>query len=343
MSSGRSSHVAACFSLERTKYLMLSKSMPPRSEPQRRHGLAVEELEALQAQVEHPLRLALLRGDVAHDLLAQAALGGGAGDVGVAPAEVVAADALELGVALVDGGHEVTCSFFSRGSSLSVRPGRVRGARDAGGAHPVAVGDGGQPLHVAAEHAADGLGLGLAQLGELVGDVRDGAVLLAQLLAHGHVARAGGVPLVGEDPGQHLGRARAAGSAAATTPKRCSMNATRRVGELPDGGVAAGLVEEAQRLHGEVVVLLVEALAAGLGEREHLGRAAAAARGRGCAARGPRRVPSSSSWSRWRRTAAGVRSSRSASAAAVDGPVDQDRPDDALARRLVVRPGGVAR
>ncbi|CAB5025961.1 unannotated protein [freshwater metagenome] len=34
MSSGRSSHEVACFSVERTKYLMLSKSMPPRSEPQ---------------------------------------------------------------------------------------------------------------------------------------------------------------------------------------------------------------------------------------------------------------------------------------------------------------------
>ena len=35
-----------------------------------------------------------------------------------------------------------------------------------------------------AEHPADGLGLGLAQLGELVGHVGDRAVLLAQLLAH---------------------------------------------------------------------------------------------------------------------------------------------------------------
>ena len=79
--------------------------MPPRSEPQRRHRLAVEELEALQPQVEHPLRLALERGDVADDVLAQAALGVGAGDVGVGPAELVAADALELGVELLDGGH----------------------------------------------------------------------------------------------------------------------------------------------------------------------------------------------------------------------------------------------
>ncbi len=34
MSAGSSSQVAACFSVERTKYLMLSKSMPDRSEPQ---------------------------------------------------------------------------------------------------------------------------------------------------------------------------------------------------------------------------------------------------------------------------------------------------------------------
>ena len=34
MSSGRSSQLVACFSVDRTKYLMLSKSMPLRSEPQ---------------------------------------------------------------------------------------------------------------------------------------------------------------------------------------------------------------------------------------------------------------------------------------------------------------------
>ena len=39
MSSGRSSQVAACFSLERTKYLMLSKWMPSRLEPQFGIGL----------------------------------------------------------------------------------------------------------------------------------------------------------------------------------------------------------------------------------------------------------------------------------------------------------------
>ena len=34
MSAGRSSHDWACFSVDRTKYLMVSKSMPDRSEPQ---------------------------------------------------------------------------------------------------------------------------------------------------------------------------------------------------------------------------------------------------------------------------------------------------------------------
>ena len=51
------------------------------------------------------------------------------------------------------------------------------------GADTVAVGDGGQSLDVAAEHRREHLGLGLAQLGELVGHVRDRAVLLAELVA----------------------------------------------------------------------------------------------------------------------------------------------------------------
>lgn len=41
------------------------------------------------------------------------------------------------------------------------------------------MGDRRQPLNVGAEDAADRRGLGLAQLWELVGDVRDRAVLLA--------------------------------------------------------------------------------------------------------------------------------------------------------------------
>ncbi len=48
MSSGRSSHEAACFSLERTKYLMFSKSMPSSSAPHVGIGLRRKSLRPLR-------------------------------------------------------------------------------------------------------------------------------------------------------------------------------------------------------------------------------------------------------------------------------------------------------
>ena len=54
-----------------------------------------------------------------------------------------------------------------------------------GGAHAVAVGDGRQPLDMRADQAGDHLGLRLAQLRELGGDVGHRAVVLAQLAAGG--------------------------------------------------------------------------------------------------------------------------------------------------------------
>jgi hypothetical protein len=45
----------------------------------------------------------------------------------------------------------------------------------------VAAGDGGQPLHMDTEKVGEGRGLGLAQLRKLLCDVRDRAVMLAQL------------------------------------------------------------------------------------------------------------------------------------------------------------------
>ena len=284
MSSGRSSHVAACFSLERTKYLMLSKSIADEVRAPGRHGLAVEELEALQAQVEHPLRLALLRGDVADDLLAQAALGGRAGDVGVGPAEVVAADALELGVALVDGGHEVTCSFvFGGRGRAAVVPG-MQVVQTPSPWAIVASRCTWRPstrliASVSASHS----------WGNSWATWETGQCCWHSCSPTGHVAHRRGVPLVGEDLGQDLGRARAAGSLARTSLEPLLDERHPAGREFPDRVVAAGLGEEAQRLDGEVVVLLVEAVAAGLGQREDLGRAAAAAGAPGCAARGPRR------------------------------------------------------
>src|SRR5262249_2836905 len=62
----------------------------------------------LQAQVEHPLRLALLGRDVADDVLVETAGRRGPGVVAVGPAELVAADTAQLWVALFDGGHRVS-------------------------------------------------------------------------------------------------------------------------------------------------------------------------------------------------------------------------------------------
>src|SRR3712207_9213581 len=47
MSSGSSSQDVACFSVERTKYLMFWKSIPDRSEPQSGIGLRPNSLRAL--------------------------------------------------------------------------------------------------------------------------------------------------------------------------------------------------------------------------------------------------------------------------------------------------------
>ena len=75
---------------------------------------------------------------------------------------------------------------------------RPRGG-DEGGADVIALGQGGQALDVDSEEAAEGVGLRLAQLGELRSDVLDRAVALAQLEADDDVvadrAGAGSVAL----------------------------------------------------------------------------------------------------------------------------------------------------
>jgi hypothetical protein len=207
----------------------------------------------------------------------------------------------------------------------------------------VAVGDGGQALHVASEDVADGLGLGLAQLRELVGDVGDRAVLLAQLLGSAVDQRqrphGGGVALGREHPGERFGR----GQVGVGRRHRVVVALDERdaaPGELHDRVVPAGLGQVAERLDREVVVLLVEVLAAGLGDREDLGRSAPTPRRRRTwltglqgavrhevvevpAYGGRRQVEPDREVRRGRRSA------------------DQDRPDDTLPRRLVARRRGL--
>ena len=150
----------------------------------------------------------------------------------------------------------------------------VVSAGDAGGADAVAVGDRRQSSDVGAEGPADRLGLGLAQLGELVGHVGDRAVLLAQLVAdHRQPTGARGVALVGEDPGQRLGGAQV--GVGLGDPGVVALDERHPApGELDDRVVAGGLRQEAEGLRREVVVLLVEAVATGLGQREDPSRSA---------------------------------------------------------------------
>ena len=208
-------------------------------------------------------------GDAPHHGLVEAALGGRAGGVGVGPAVLVVAEApSSSGV-----------SGLRHRASSQIRR-RVRGprgaARDVRRADTVAVGDGGQSLDVLAEQPGEDLGLGLAQLRELLGHVRDRAVVLAQLRRAPASAVEAAYP--------------SAVSACARTsafwfsgPRRPATVPLLHVGdpapgELRDGLVTARLGDEPQRGGRQVVVRLVERVPAGVGEREDLGRTAAAAR-----------------------------------------------------------------
>ena len=147
-----------------------------------------------------------------------------------------------------------------------------------------------------AEQPGEDLGLGLAQLRELVGDVGDRAVVLAELLAD-RAARARwrrSPSAVKRSASASAGR-RASGPAAVDRARsRARRSATRRRANSTTASSPPVSARKRSACDGEVVVLLVEGVAAGVGEREDLG---GAARGRGCrrpAARAPRRRPSSS-------------------------------------------------
>ena len=134
-----------------------------------------------------------------------------------------------------------------------------------------------------AEQPGEDLGLGLAQLGELLGHVGDRAVVLAELLPRSSRRRAGrGSVAVGR---QRLGEG--LGPAARRAPPATGVAVAGLelghplAGERGDRLAAALLLDEAQGAGGEVVVGLVERVAAGRGQREEPGRAAAAAGGGG--------------------------------------------------------------
>ena len=203
------------------------------------------------------------------------------------------------------------------------------------------MGDRRQPLDVPAEDPANGLGLGLAQLRELVGYVGDRAVLLAQLLPHDRqVAHGRGVPLVSEDLGERLDRGEV-GVAVDHVVEPVLDERHAAVREFPDSPLAAGLGDEAERLHGQVVVLLVEVVAPGLGQGEQLGGPATAARGD---AAGLARLEHPLLEEVVEVAAYGGRREVEplGQSGGGGGSVDQDRAHDSLARRLVAGGLGLA-
>lgn len=159
------------------------------------------------------------------------------------------------------------------GSGGKIRCGEQR---DVGRAHAIAVGNGGKSLDVAAEQAGECLGLGFAQLWELLGHVGNRAMVLANLRA---VRRAPGrccESVGGESVGKCLG----------TVLRSCCFDQRADAffelvdsvtGEGMDSFLSPVCLEVAQRGEGQVVISLVEVVAAGIGDDEDLGRSAASA------------------------------------------------------------------
>src|SRR5215207_6962478 len=156
--------------------------------------------------------------------------------------------------------------------------GQVGRPRDVRRADPVAVGDRGQALDVGAEQPGKDLGLGLAELGELLGHVGDGAVVLAQLLPRCGCRGAGrgGVAVGRQRLGKGFGPATGRGAGDPVAVAALELG-DPLPGERGDRLAAAPLLDEAQRAGGEVVVGLVELVATGGCEHEQAGRTAPAA------------------------------------------------------------------
>ncbi len=74
------------------------------------HGLLAEHPEAAQAVLQHRLGFALEPRDVADDLFGEAALRGGAGGVGIGPAELVLPEPIQLGSVDQHVGHRFLIS-----------------------------------------------------------------------------------------------------------------------------------------------------------------------------------------------------------------------------------------
>jgi hypothetical protein len=137
------------------------------------------------------------------------------------------------------------------------------------------VGDGRQPLNVRAEHALEGSRLGLAQLRELGGDVRNWAVVLTQLHAGAGVLGTGSVSLAGQRHGQGFDPAFATPRIRPDGHRRGDrgLERARPMGsEFGNGSLATGFPQIAQGRRGQVVIGVRERRPPGVGQRVGTGR-----------------------------------------------------------------------
>src|SRR6266508_2507953 len=290
MSSGSSSQLAACFSVDRTKYLMLSKSMVSRSAPQCGIGLRWKsfrpfsrsfsihsgsfffaEMSRTTASFRPRCALAPATSESAQPYwyLPSAAR---------CSSWVTGTGAVWPMVSVIEISSSPSdrCRFIAwRGRSLR----EPAGIRDVGGADAVPVGDGGQSLHVGADQLADHLGLRFAQLGELGRHMSHRTVVLAELAAGRDRGRAGSVSL----DRQRLGQGLCLGERLVTCPFHGGTAAVfelcHLLGGEPCHRLPAALPGDPPQRGGSQVVVRVRGAGQPgfLGQREHARRTATAA------------------------------------------------------------------
>src|SRR3954447_5329608 len=218
MSAGSSSQLAACFSVERTKYLMLSKSMPVRSAPQCGIGLRPEYFSPLSRRSSIHSG-SFLRAEMSRTTSSdrpRRAEAPATSESAQPNLYVPSPSSCSCVVVVISRALRTLGCLTGYGYCNSAGRGRLPGAGDVRGADAVAVRDRSEPLHRRAQQPAESLGLGLAQLRELGRHVRDRAVVLSELRSasfkpgtgalsdRGRGARGRGVAVGGQRLGQRL-------------------------------------------------------------------------------------------------------------------------------------------
>ncbi len=275
MSAGSSSHDVACFSVDRTKYLMLSKSMPDRSEPQVGIGFLPNSRRPLSRSLSihsGSLLSAEMSRTTASDRPRWAT---GAGDVGVGPAEGIAAQAVELGVGgLGDGRHWAVLRVVGLGRSVDLGTYVVQTPSPCAmvASRWTWVPSRRAKTSVSASHSSGNCSATWAT-GQWCWQS------CSPVAGRGRLGR-GSVAVGREGVGEGLGPV-PGGGRSTIGRYRASSSATRWRANAATAGRATLLLDEAQRAGRKVVVGLVEGVPADRGHREQPRRAAAAPGGGG--------------------------------------------------------------